>query len=220
MPIGVLTGLRAEAAVLRHTDAVVAVSGGDAGRAHGLVQKMIAEGVDALASFGIAGGLAPGIAPGTLIAASGVITPRGFIACDRDWHAWLTARLPDAAAGTVLGSDRILATAAEKRLRHAETGAIAVDMESHVVALVAVGAGLPFIALRAIADPADRDLPQAALLALTPDGRIAVGAVLRSLARSPGQLPALLRAGRDTRAALGALLRGSAALGRGFGLAA
>jgi len=55
------------------------------------------------------------------------------------------------------------------------TGAIAVDLESHLVAQAAARAGRPFLILRAIADPASRSLPPAAVNGLDSDGNPALG---------------------------------------------
>ena len=54
---------------------------------------------------------------------------------------------------------------------------------------------------------------------MRPDGAIAFGALLRSLARDPGQIPPLLRIARDARAAFSALLRSRQMLAAGFGFA-
>jgi hypothetical protein len=114
---------------------------------------------------------------------------------------------PDALVGTVVGSDSIAATIARKQELRARTGALAVDMESHIAARVAARHGLPFAALRTISDTAAEALPPAALVGMKPDGTMALGAVLASLARSPGQLPALLRTGIGAERAFRALGR-------------
>src|SRR5207247_2534193 len=67
------------------------------------------------------------------------------------------------------------------------------DMESHLAARIAAAHGLPFTACRVIVDPAHRNLPPAALLALRPDGSPDVPAVLRSVMEQPRQLPDLMR---------------------------
>jgi adenosylhomocysteine nucleosidase len=88
-----------------------------------------------------------------------------------------------------------------------------VDMESHVVAAVAAAAGLPFLVIRAIADPAGRALPAAALAGLSPDGGTRPWTVLLALARSPGQLIALIRLAGDSAAGIAALGRVGGRLG-------
>ena len=72
---------------------------------------------------------------------------------------------------------------------------------------MAAEAGIPFMALRAIADPAWHGLPAAALLPLDEHGRPRLGAVFGSIMKKPGQIPGLIVTAFDTRAALKALLR-------------
>jgi adenosylhomocysteine nucleosidase len=132
----------------------------------------------------------------------------------------LAAQLPDVQAGRIIGSDTIVASVAEKQALYAATGALGVDMESHIAARVAARHGLPFAIVRAISDTADHTLPPAALVGMRPDGSMALGAVLASLARSPSQLPALIRTGSDAGRAFAALRRVGDVLGRlGIGLA-
>jgi hypothetical protein len=108
--------------------------------------------------------------------------------------------------------------AAEKRAAHARTGALAVDMESHVAARVARRFGLRFAAARVISDAAGRDLPAAVEVGMTPDGGMALGAVLAALARDPAQLGPLVRTGLEVEAAFRALRRARRLLGPGLGL--
>jgi nucleotide-binding universal stress UspA family protein len=105
--------------------------------------------------------------------------------------------LPDAIVGMVIGSDTIVADAAQKVGLARRTGAVAVDMESHVAQRLAKRRNLPFGIVRVISDTADRGLPPAALVGMRPDGGVALGAILASLARRPGQLPSLIRTGRE-----------------------
>ena len=112
------------------------------------------------------------------------------------------------------GQDRIAATVEDKRALLRRTGAIAVDMESHVAARVAARHQLPFAAIRIISDTAGEALPPAALVGMASDGGMALGAVLISLARRPAQLPALIRTGRNAGIALRELARVYDMLGR------
>lgn len=130
----------------------------------------------------------------------------------REFVRWLVHHLPEAHAGTIVGAATIIGSAAEKAALYAQTGAIAVDMESHIAARVAARHGLPFAILRTISDTADHALPPAALVGMNPDGSVALGAILKSLAKNPAQLPALLRTGRDAGAAFRALGRALGAL--------
>jgi adenosylhomocysteine nucleosidase len=83
-----------------------------------------------------------------------------------------------------------------------------------VVARAAAALGIPFVVLRAIADPASRELPPAALLPLKGDGKPAIGQVLASVMRRPQQLPTLFGVAREARQALAALVGPARALNR------
>ena len=132
----------------------------------------------------------------------------------------LAIRLPEAHVGTIVGSDTLIARAAQKHALYATTGALAVDMESHIVARVAARHNLPFAIVRVISDGANEALPPAALVGMKPDGGMALGAVLASLARNPAQLPALIRTGIHAGRAFSELRRVGDVLGSlGVGLA-
>lgn len=211
------TGLRAEARIAAQSPGVSAVAGG-AARLERLIEQRIAEGGRAIISFGIAGGLAPGLAPGTCLVGGEVLDAGTSYAADAAWSARLMERLGIAQRATIAGVDRPLVSTAAKLALNAETGAVAADMESHIVARLADRHGLPFAVLRVIADPVERALPPAALIGMREDGGIDVPAVLGSLVRHPRQLPALLRLAADARAARAALLRCHDLLGPGLGL--
>jgi hypothetical protein len=85
-------------------------------------------------------------------------------------------------------------------------------METHVAARVAARRDFPFVALRVISDDAGSTLPPAALVGMKPDGGMALGAVLWSLARKPGQLPALIRTGNQAGRAFKSLDRAFATI--------
>ena len=117
--------------------------------------------------------------------------------------------------GGLAGVEKVVAAQSGKAALHLETGAVAVDMESHIAAAYAEEAGLPFAALRVISDPAGRALPELAVTAIKPNGDIDFGKVLRSVARNPFTLRELVSTGLDFNRALrslrgcrGFLLRG------------
>ena len=66
----------------------------------------------------------------------------------------------------------------------------------------AMEAGIPFIAIRAVADPVTHGLPPAALLPLDEKGNPNLLAVFGSILKNPGQIPALIGTGNQTRVAL------------------
>jgi len=221
----VACGLKREAAIIARAGVRVIAGGGDLARLEAELAAATA-GATAVLSCGIAGALAPGLKAGDV--AIGDLHPdtpsATFPGQGQDLAAqgplldpclhrgsnlleWLQQHLPYAHRGTIIGTDRIIGSVAEKTGLYGRTGAIAVDMESHIAARIAAGHGLPFAILRTISDTADHALPPAALVGMRPDGGIALGAVFASLARNPGQLPALIRTGRDTEAAFRALGR-------------
>ncbi len=193
----------------------VVCSGGDSARAGAGAERLVAHGSRALLSFGVAGGLDPAMRPGALVVAETVIAPDGRKwRTDPGWRAALVAALAPigpVGGGTLAGSDRVLASAAEKRRLFEATAAAAVDMESHAVARVAAASGVPFAVLRAVADPAERALPRTALGALDADGRLRGWRVVVSLATRPWETPGLIALALDARRAFAALRRGAAA---------
>lgn len=152
-------------------------------------------GADGLVSFGLCGGLAPDLGAGDLVIASN--RPA--------WLDHMRSALPHARVGQVVGGDAMVARAAEKARLRRDTAADAVDMESHLVIDAASHANLPYAIVRAVSDPAGRDLPSAALVGMTSDGETDVLAVAAALARRPWQLPALLQLGADADRAFKAL---------------
>jgi adenosylhomocysteine nucleosidase len=218
MSIGAICGLRAEAIVAGQLGLVAEPGGGGVRETEAAIERVLAGGVRALVSFGIAGALAPTLARAALVLPAVLRSSDGGAHwVDLEWHARLVAAARSKnlafAVGGMLSSDAIVATAAEKAALYRATGAIAVDMESRLVAAAAARAQLPFIILRAIADPAARDLPTAARIPLREDGRADLAAVFASLVKEPSQIPALLELAGETAAALWALFRGGRALG-------
>ncbi|KMQ80973.1 Adenosylhopane nucleosidase, HpnG [Candidatus Burkholderia pumila] len=178
----------------------------------------IAWGCSGIVSFGTAGGLAPELEPGALIIADSVCGPFGPLKTDPAW----TARMFDALVGTPLerisrrgtmaGVAAPVTSDADKRSLHSSTGALAVDMESHVAGAIAAARGLPFAVCRAIVDPTWRTLPPAATAGLRDDGTTTIGPIIRKLMRQPSQLGALLRLAGDARAARTTLVQARHAL--------
>ena len=198
--LGIVCGMVSERHALGrwadHPRVRVAVSGAVPGQAEAAARQMAAAGVRGLLSWGLAGGLAADLTPGT------VIRPRAVILPDGTKLEFGRGMQGDMA---VLGSEHVVCSPADKARLRAGTGAIAVDMESHRLAQVASAQGLDLHVVRAISDPAARALPAFAARALGPDGRPRIGRVLAGLVRRPGDLPALLSAKRDSDRALHAL---------------
>lgn len=186
-------GLVREAKLLGGPGIVCVPGGGNATALEAALEAQVA-GATMILSSGIAGALDPALKAGDIVIG-------GDAASD-----WLKI-LPGAHLGTVIGQDSIAATAAAKAALRQATGASAVDMETHVAARVAARHRLPLLVFRTISDTARETLPPAALVGMSPDGSMALGAVLRSLARRPWQLPALIRTGRNAEVAFRSLAR-------------
>ena len=217
---GIVTGLAAEAAILRRAAnfaqpdmlPFIACAGADAQRARSEARKLIAKGANVLISFGVAGGLDPLLRPGRLIFPE-FVAPIGGEAIPTD-AAWREHFLDvvrrdglDPAGGVLVESPTMISSPSAKRDLYRNEGAEAVDQESYALAQAARAAGLPFLALRAVADPAERALPPAALDSLSPEGKPRTGRVIAKLCLRPWEVPAILELRRDFAAALAALAR-------------
>jgi adenosylhomocysteine nucleosidase len=220
--IGALVGLPLEAAILRRRLAGAALeieircANADPVRAAAAAATLAGGDAELLVSFGLAGALDPALRPGDLLLADRVLGPDGRRypagGAARSRLAAALAGVAGVRAGSLLGVERVIATPAEKARLFAETGAAAIDMES--LPLVAAAAGKPVLVLRAIADPAARAIPGAALGALDGAGRIRIGLLLAALARRPGDLVGLVRLACDSARARASLGRAALALGR------
>jgi hypothetical protein len=155
----------------------------------------------------MAGGLDPAFAPGTIFLPSEVVSPDGaaVIVTDQSWRERLGARLTpgnrSVLHGRLLTSPKAVGTQADKAALLRQTGAAAVDMESLAIAEVARSRQLPFLAIRVIVDGAADTLPRAVTAAADSEGHLQVWRLLGALARTPGELPALIRLGGRYRLA-------------------
>jgi adenosylhomocysteine nucleosidase len=174
-------------------------------------------GCRSIISFGVAGGLAPDLRPGDWIVASDVLDSQTSRPTHPVWSRNLLETIPEVRFGPVIGVPAPVAEPLAKHELHARTGAIAVDMESHIVAQFAAAHGMSFAVARVIVDPAHRRVPDAALIALGPGGGTNLAAIFRQLVAKPAQVLPLLRIAGDAYAARNALLRLRRLLGPGFG---
>jgi hopanoid-associated phosphorylase len=207
-----VVGLQRERRIVAGAGVEAIVGGGDHKRLEALLEAQVAK-AHGVISIGIAGGLAPSLRAGDWVLAEAVMADSQPIATDAPWTERLAARLPEATRGRLVGVDAIVAETAEKAALQQATGALALDMESHIVARMALRHRLPFTAARVISDPVHRALPPAARIAMKPDGRIDLAAVLRSLLVQPSQLSALIATGWEAERGFRSLVRGHRRLG-------
>jgi hopanoid-associated phosphorylase len=189
-PVLLITGTLREGALVKEEGLEVLAGGSDpAGLARAL--REAAPQAAGIISFGMAGGLVPGLGLGDIVIGNGLTGafPRD---CDRGWALALHAMLPRAHVGAVHADGQLVADAAQKAA-FAARGALAVDMESHIAGAIAAEFGLPFAVLRCISDAAGASLPPAIAVSMKPDGGVDYGAVIGSLLRQPGQVPDMIR---------------------------
>jgi hopanoid-associated phosphorylase len=216
MSIGIIVGMQSESALLT-PGAMIACSGGRPAKADELAQYLLEAGAEGLVSFGVAGGLDPGLAPGDLVIGTEVDLGGATLKADEAWVRRLHALLPKARRGVVCGAEDAVLTASAKSALYAESGGLTIDLESGAVAEACAAGGKPFAIIRAVADPAERAIPAFALKGLAEDGRTRALPVLLGLLGRPHQLPALLGLARDNRAALRSLGAAARLLGATLG---
>jgi adenosylhomocysteine nucleosidase len=213
----VVVGMKFEARIAAGLGVPV-VCGGDGKKLSSRLTHAMAAGCGGLISFGVAGGLAPHLKPGTCVIGTQIIDDDATRATDARWAQRLARLIPGSVCGAIAGVSEPIAHSDDKRRLYKETGALAVDMESHIVAEAAARHRVPLAAIRVVVDPVERTIPRSALAGTRPDGTIDPLAVMRSLLRYPRDLAGLVRMSLDARAARATLVRGSALLGPGLGL--
>ena len=149
-------------------------------------------------SFGLAGALRDGLAPGTVVDATRVVDIEGTVL----WEGGPLG-VPGAEPATILAAEAIVDDPAERRRLYERTGADAADLESGPLARSGRLQGV----LRAVSDTPSRPLDGIAG-GVKADGAYDWPGLARAFARSPR---GFVRAATDARCALGRL--GDAAKG-------
>jgi adenosylhomocysteine nucleosidase len=148
-----------------------------------------------IVSAGFSGALTSGLHVGDLIVAEDV--------CDDDGTC-RPATWPITAVSyprsRLLTIRNIVASPEEKRRLGERSGAVAVDMETAIVANLCSKAGVPFGCLRAISDDADTFLSES-LLAVLQGGRVRPARLLAAVLQRPSLIAELMRLGAHTRKA-------------------
>ena len=187
----VVVGLAFEARIAAGPGVQVICSG-DGRNLAADISRAIADDCRGLISFGVAGGLAPDLPPGTCVVGSAIVSGTAQMPTDQTWSQKLLKAIPDAVHGLLVGVPAPIADPAAKRAL--------------------------YLKIRVITDPAVRALPEAAVAAMRPNGTTDIGAMIRSVMKRPQELPALLRTALDARAARATLMRGRQVLGPSLGL--
>jgi adenosylhomocysteine nucleosidase len=174
---------------------MLAVSGIGLPAAAAAADALVDAGVSSLMTFGMAGGLDPRLATGTLLLPRAVLTADGErFATAEAWREQLCASLAAHGRieqGELLTSAFAIATVADKAAAQRSSGAVAVDMESVAVARVALRHELPFVCVRVVVDAAADALPRT-VVAASRAGGVRVARLLLGLVRAPGDIGGLL----------------------------
>jgi adenosylhomocysteine nucleosidase len=208
-PVLIVTGLVQEARIAAGPGMTVICSSSDPQQLRALLTVFDPSTIRGVISFGVAGGLDPSLKSGDVVVATEVMAGDARwlagLALNEDLIASVALGRRRVVRGGLAGVEEVIFAQAGKAALRSETGAAAVDMESHIAAAYAAEAGLPFAALRVIADPATRALPEFAKAAIKPNGDIDLRKVLRGVARNPMMLRALVSTGIDFNRALKSL---------------
>lgn len=208
-PILIVTGLLQEARIAAGPGMAVICSSSDPNQLRALLTTLDPASIRGVISFGVAGGLDPSLKTGDVVVATEVL------AGDARWLAGLSLTEDQIAnialgrrrvvRGLLAGVEEVVAASACKAALHSETGAAAVDMESHIAAAYAAEADIPFAALRVISDPAHRAMPVVARKAIKPNGDLDLLRIMGSVVRNPRTLRSLVSTGIDFNRALRSL---------------
>jgi nucleoside phosphorylase len=137
----VVTGTKQEAKVLARADVEVLIAGNDQAA---LAQQLaeVAPRAAGFVSFGMAGAIDRTLRLGQWLIARRVSGPHAAMA-DEAWVEALKTCLPGARLGSIYADGRLFATQQDKVEQSATSAAMAVDMESHLVAQIAQKTGVP-----------------------------------------------------------------------------
>jgi nucleoside phosphorylase len=143
------------------------------------VPRLLCEEAARVIVAGVAGGLDPSLACGTVVV--------------------------DASPARIHTSQRLVCTPEEKATLFGATGASCVEMETAVVRETLSGSGVEVMGVRAIVDTAHESLSKEVLALTDVNGRVKPLAVVGLLLRRPSALVELIRLARSTKTALRAL---------------
>jgi len=151
-------------------------------------------------STGLAGALDAGLRLGVTVVARNVMTRDAAlkITCDPEFVS-VAVSCAARAVDTFLTTETIIATSLEKE--SLASIANVVEMESTHILAAAQHRQMSAVAVRAISDIAEEDLPLDFQKIADERGHVKVGGLLKELALHPYRLPLLIRFGRHSRAA-------------------
>jgi adenosylhomocysteine nucleosidase len=172
------------------------------GQAHAreAARRMLPDRPDICISTGLAGALRSGYRPGDVLVARLVSEVGEPVAVASHPELLTTAVECGARQVERFATSRTLVARAAEKSRLGKQ-AEAVEMESYTILAEAARYGVPAVAVRAISDTVDFDLPYDFDRARDSRGQIGIGGIVAQVLRHPSGLPSLLALARDCRLA-------------------
>jgi len=159
-------------------------------------------------SAGVCGALSPELRAGDLVLPESVIGPAAErLNVTPTPYTRATGLAVTARHGTLATSREVVATAEAKAALFAQTGAVAVDMESSLILAHAAGAGCPTLVVRAVSDTASESLPPELIGLVSEDGKLRTVRALALTVTRPRVLPRALALRRATHRGLSVVAR-------------
>ena len=191
--------IQAYSAQIPNGELVVLLTGVGGRRAWAEATNVIWDGnVDICISSGLAGALQDQHRPGEVLAAREVHATNWKKVIPSDADLLEVARACGAkVADAFYSADHVLVHSSEKFELSAR--ADAVEMESGEVMLEAVAFGAKVIAIRAISDAVEEDLPVDFNRVTSEAGEVSIAKIVAQAAAHPASIPALIRFGRQSR---------------------
>jgi adenosylhomocysteine nucleosidase len=181
----------------------VAICGIGAPRMAGAASRIFAD-ADAVAVAGLAGALRSEYAIGDVLAARSVRRAGDDVALPAAPSlVAIASQCGSRVVESFSTAERIVSRAAEKRRLTGD----AVEMESYPIFREAARCGIPAVAIRAVGDAADEDLPFDFNEAIADDGALRKIVLLRQVLASPSRWPMLARFAAAQQRALTGLAR-------------
>ncbi len=185
---------------------LLVLSGMGTARVNKAIESLLAQNVEALISFGTAGALGHGMKSGDIVVPARILDQNGNeYTSSASWRDNILQQLSACPAsilqGDILTADTIIPDAESKQTLHDDTGAIAVDMESALIAATAARHNLPAVTVRVIVDEANITVPASILANTDGYGDTAVAGILTAIIRQPVLIRDLLKLGRMFREA-------------------
>jgi adenosylhomocysteine nucleosidase len=172
------------------------------GQSHALaaVRRVLPERPDICISTGLAGALRTGYRPGDVLAARLVSEVGEPVAVASHRELLTTAVECGARHVERFATSRTLVGRSEQK-RSLGSEAEAVEMESYTILAEAARYGVPSVAVRAISDTVEFDMPYDFERARDSRGQVRIGSIIGQVLRRPSGVPALLTLARDCRTA-------------------